>query len=70
MYYVIKIWGFLTISPLPFVITFSNERNQKLPFSDPPPLLLITHGCSHIKKLNELIYYFKHSSPGTYKVCV
>ena len=23
--------------PLPFVITFSTKRNQKLPFSDPPP---------------------------------
>jgi hypothetical protein len=30
MYYVIKIWGFLTPQPppIPFVITFSVERNQ------------------------------------------
>ena len=38
MYYVIVIWGFLTPTPLRFVITLSTERNQKLPFSDPPPL--------------------------------
>ena len=36
MYYVIKILGFLTLPPPPFVITFSTECNQKLPFSDPP----------------------------------
>ena len=35
MYYAIKIWGLLT--PLPFMITFSIERKQKLPFPDPPP---------------------------------
>ena len=40
MYYVIKILGFLTPSPLPFVITFSTECNQKLSFSDPPSPLL------------------------------
>ena len=34
MYYVIKILGFLTPHPSPFVITLSTERNQKLPFSD------------------------------------
>ena len=38
MYYVIKIWGFLT--PLPFVITFSSEHNQQLSFSDPPPFVI------------------------------
>ena len=37
MYYVIKIYGF------PFLITFCNGRNQKLPFSDPPsPPFVIT----------------------------
>ena len=30
MYYEIKIWGFLTLPPVSFVITFSTERNQKL----------------------------------------
>ena len=48
MCYVIKIWGFLT--PLPFLITFSTERNQKLPFYDPPPPApfcdYVVHGCS------------------------
>ena len=35
--------GFLT--PVPFVITFSTERNQKLPFSDPPPFCdYVIHG--------------------------
>ena len=34
MYYLIKVLGFLT--PLLFVITFSTELNQKLPFSDFP----------------------------------
>ena len=42
MYYVIMIWSFLT--PLPFVITFSNDLNQTLPFTEPrppsPPLFL------------------------------
>ena len=44
MYYVIKIWGFLAPPPPPpFVISFSTERNQKLPFSDPPlPPFVIT----------------------------
>ena len=37
MYYVTMFLGFLT--PLPFLITFSSEPNQKLPFSDPSPLL-------------------------------
>ena len=37
MYYVIKIWGFLT--PPLFVITFSTERNQEIPFT--PTLLLV-----------------------------
>ena len=39
MYYVIMILGYLSPPPgppPPFVITFSTERNQKLPFSDPP----------------------------------
>ena len=34
MYYLIKIWGFLTPHPLPFVIIFGTEHNQKLPFSE------------------------------------
>ena len=44
----IKIWGFL--NPLPFVITFSTERNQKLSISDPPPPFCdyVIHGCSLI----------------------
>ena len=29
--------GFSDLPPLPFVITFSTERNQNLPFCDPPP---------------------------------
>ena len=44
MYYVIKILGFLT--PLPFMITFSNKHNQKLPFSDPLPLLPF---CNYVR---------------------
>ena len=53
MYYVIKILGFLTPPPPPFAITFSTERNQKLPFSDPPPSPLcdyVIHGCSPSKQ--------------------
>ena len=40
MYYVIKILGFLAPPPPPFVITFSTERNQKLPFSAPSPFVI------------------------------
>lgn len=35
MYFVTKIWDFLTTSPIPFVITYSTERNQEFKFSDP-----------------------------------
>ena len=59
MYYVIKIWGFLTPPPFPFVITFSTERNQKLPFSDPPSPLCdyVIHGCSLILCRRNHMYF-------------
>ena len=53
MYYVIIIWGFLT--PVPFVITFSTERNQKLPFSDPHPHTLFCDYVIHGSSLRQVI---------------
>ena len=44
MYYVNHVLEFSDPPPPPlfFVITFSTERNQKLPFSDPPSPFVIT----------------------------